>query len=430
MQDPKALAEQLLDFIDDSPTPWHATASAASWLAQAGFEPLDERDDWALESGKGYYVIRDESSLIAWRMGTRSAVHAGFRVIGAHTDSPGLRLKPNAEHAQQEWLRLGVEVYGGPILATFVDRDLSLAGRVVIRNEAGLETRLVRFEEPMIRIPNLAIHLNRQVNEEGLKLNPQTEMLPILGRSSAPDEPILKRELARRLHVEAEDILAWELGVYDTQPGSLYGLNQEFITDSQLDNLASCHAALAALTSTTACESTQIVALFDHEEVGSGSDKGADGCFLRDVMERIVLSTESGDRRAFYPALARSYMLSADMAHAWHPNFPEKHDPQHRPIINEGPVIKINSNQRYTTDAVTEGLFVDICRTLDIPYQKFINRTDLSCGSTIGPMTAAATGIASLDVGSPQWAMHSIRESAGVLDHEWMVRAMGAFYQR
>ncbi len=422
-------AQQLLDFIDNSPSPWHAVDSTIAILQQHGFEPLLEKEHWQLTAGKRYYTIRDESSIIAFVVGTQAPSESGYRIIGAHTDSPGLRIKPNPAQKKGPYLRLGVEVYGGPIIATFADRDLSLAGRVSIKTGDGpqaFESRLLRINESIMRLPNLAIHLNRGVNEGGLKFNAQDE-LPLIF-SHANDGVDFKGLVAERLQVDEAAILAWELAVYDTQPGAFFGAHQAFITNSQLDNLASCHAALLALNETLdePTAATQAIAFFDHEEVGSCSAKGADGSFLSDVLNRISATLDDGSQ-SHHQAIANSYMLSADMAHAWHPNFTDKHEPEHQPIINGGPVIKINTNQRYTTDAHTEALFVSICEAAQVPYQKFVNRSDLACGSTIGPMSAARTGIRSLDVGNPMWAMHSIRESAGATDHDYMIRAMAGF---
>ncbi len=423
-------AQQLLEFIDNSPSPWHAVESTATLLQAHGFKALSEKESWQLNTGGRYYTIRDQSSIIAFVAGAKAPSESGYRIIGAHTDSPGLRIKPNPEQKRGAYVRLGVEVYGGPILATFADRDLSLAGRVSVKTGSGaqaFESRLLRIDESIVRLPNLAIHLNREVNKSGLKFNAQDE-LPLIFSQPNPDGVNFKGLIAERLQVTKEDILAWELAAYDTQPGAFFGLEQAFITNSQLDNLASCHAALQALTETLtqASGATQVIAFFDHEEVGSCSAKGADGSFLDDVLHRISTTLDES-AQGHHQAIAHSYMLSADMAHAWHPNFSNKHEPAHQPIINSGPVIKINTNQRYTTDAHTEALFASICEDEKVPYQKFVNRSDLACGSTIGPMSAARTGIRSLDVGNPMWAMHSIRESAGAADHNYMIRAMSGF---
>ena len=349
-----------------------------------------------------------------------------MRIVGAHTDSPGLRLKPRAALAGDGLLRLAVEVYGGPILATFTDRDLSLAGRVVLRGAAGLETRLLRFDQPLLRLPNLAIHMNREVNEQGLKLNKQTELPLILGPLAAGEdgETQLRKLLSGAVEVEAERLLSWELAVYDVQKGCLWGPQEEFIADSQLDNLASCHAALSALMATEQPSATCVVALFDHEEVGSGSASGAGGSFVSDILARLCLQLGlAGEER--YRAMARSFFISADMAHAYQPNFPAAYEPSHKVMVNGGPVIKSNANQRYTTNAETAARFMALCEAAGVPCQQYAHRSDLGCGSTIGPMVAAQLGIASVDVGSPLWAMHSLRESAGARDHSYMIAALG-----
>lgn len=422
-------AQDLLDFIDASPSPWHAVDTAARRLLSNGFEELLETDRWTLRAGGRYFVVRGGGTLIAFSLGEYSPIDAGFRIVGAHTDSPGLRVKPLAPHVQEGLVRMGVEVYGGPILATFTDRDLSLAGRVNLRDADRIETRLLRFEQPLLRLPNLAIHMNRGVNEEGLKLNKQTELPLLLG---AMEGEIDARAnflalLASALDVDAAAIVNWEFNIYDVQPGAFWGAHREFIANSQLDNLASCHAALSALVQTAATRQTAVMGLFDHEEVGSLSARGAESCFLDDVLARISQGLGLG-WEAYKQALARSFFISADMAHAYHPNFPSAYEPQHHVRVNGGPVIKINANQRYATDSVSEALFMTLCDAAEVPYQQYTHRTDLSCGSTIGPMVAASLGVHTVDVGNPMWAMHSLRESAGVLDHLYMIRVLGGFF--
>lgn len=422
-------ALDLIDFIDASPSPWHAAATTSARLAAQGFICLDEAARWQLMPGGRYYVMRGGSSIIAFVLGSEPLVESGLRIVGAHTDSPGLRLKPRPASASEGLARLAVEIYGGPILATFTDRDLSLAGRVVVRTAAGMETRLLRFEQPLVRLPNLAIHMNRDVNEQGLKLNKQTELPLILGSLAEGEDAdaSLRMLLAAQLQVEADDLLSWELAVYDTQPGSLWGTQEAFIADSQLDNLASCHAALTALLAVQAPRATCVVGLFDHEEVGSESANGAGGSFLADVLARISLQAglDGEDTRR---VMARSFFISADMAHAYQPNFPNAYEPGHKVRVNGGPVIKRNANQRYTTDAETAARFMRLCEQAGVACQQYAHRTDLGCGSTIGPMIAASLGIASVDVGSPLWAMHSLRESAGVHDHADMIAALGAIF--
>ncbi len=415
-------AQDLLDFIDASPSPWHAVATCAQRLEAAGFCRLDEVDRWALQTGGKYYVVRGGASIIAFVAGVRPLAEAGFRMIGAHTDSPGLRLKPKpAEHAQG-MVRLGVEVYGGPILATFADRDLALAGRVLLKGER--EARRVRFPDPMLRLPNLAIHMNRDVNEAGLKFNKQTELPLLLGIADAREADRRFRDpIAAQLGVPPEALQTWELVAYDTQKGALWGVDREFIADSQLDNLASCHAALSALLALEQPESTAVVAFFDHEEVGSESAAGAAGSFVGDILARLAASQRL-DAEDSQRMRACSFFISADMAHGWHPNFPSAYEPCHKALVNGGPVIKSNANQRYSTDAQSAARFMQYCEQAGVPCQQYAHRTDLGCGSTIGPIVAARLGVASVDVGAPMWAMHSIRESAGVQDHLWMTQAL------
>jgi aspartyl aminopeptidase len=427
--EPRRSAQDLIDFIDRSPSPWHAAATLAERLRDHGYAPLDETQGWPLEPGGRYYVVRGDSSLIAFRLGRDDPAQSGFRIVGAHTDSPGLRVKPKAPMNGDTLLRLGVEVYGGPILATFTDRDLSLAGRLCLRAQGGVETRLIRFEEPLLRLPNLAIHMNRTVNEDGLKLNKQTE-LPLLwtgpGDPRSPAERFLAL-LAERAGCDPEAILSWELNVYDTQKGAFWGPDGEFIADGQIDNLSSCRAGLTALLEAPAGGATAVGAFFDHEEIGSESHKGAQGSFLADVLERIALGLGL-DAAGYRQALARSFLVSADAAHAHHPNFPNAYEPLHAITVNGGPAIKINANQRYATDALGEARFMEICRQAGVPFQKYAHRTDLACGSTIGPISSARLGLPAVDVGCPMWAMHSARESAGVLDQGWFAEALGMFF--
>jgi aspartyl aminopeptidase len=348
-------------------------------------------------------------------------------MVGAHTDSPGLRLKPHAAFSSDGLIRIGVEVYGGPILATFADRDLSMAGRVNVRIANGFETRLIKFDKPLLRLPNLAIHMNREVNDKGLKFNKQTELPLLFGESANGIEADAQflGHIAKSIKVEVKDIINFELNVFDTQKGIIWGANQEFIADSQLDNLASCHAALSALLANKKPNNTAICALFDHEEVGSESATGASGSFLADIVERISLHLNKEEKLR---ALANSFFISADMAHAFHPNHAGSYEPCHHVHINKGPVIKTNANQRYATNAESAARFIRLCEHAGVPYQEYAHRTDLGCGSTIGPIVASRLGVASVDVGSPMWAMHSVRESTGVLDHAYMIKVLTTYY--
>ncbi len=424
--------QDLLDFIDVSPSPWHAVAVVERRLIDSGFKRLYETDSWALQTGDRRYVIRDDSSLIAFIVGGEALSESGFKIIGAHTDSPGLRVKPKAAGLIDGMIRLGVEVYGGPILATFTDRDLSLAGRVSYKDNDGcIASRLLKFEQPLLRLPNLAIHMNRSVNDEGLKLHKQNE-LPLLLTTFAEEQlppDFFYSLLEQSCGIPKQQILSWELNVYDTQKGVFWGPELEFYADSQLDNLASCHAALSAMIQdgSLSAESTLVCAFFDHEEIGSESHKGADGCFLPDTLERIAAAMAL-DNESYKRTLARSFMISADMAHAYQPNFPNAYEPDHKVIVNNGPVIKVNANLRYTSESVSEAMFMDWCHQAGVSWQQYSHRTDIACGSTIGPMASAKLGIRTVDIGNPMWAMHSVRESAGVQDHCDLVKVLRCFF--
>ncbi|MEQ1777770.1 MAG: M18 family aminopeptidase, partial [Nitrosomonas sp.] len=381
-----------------------------------------------------YYVVRDDSSMVFFVLGHKALVESGFKIVGAHTDSPGFRIRPNAATVNAGGIaRLGVEIYGGPILATFTDRDLSLAGRVCYIDEQGnLAHKRVRFDQPLVRLPNLAIHMNRGVNDEGLKLHKQNE-LPLLFAQLTEEQlpqPYFLALLEQAAGIDAERLLSWDLAVYDTQKGTFWGANDEFYANSQIDNLASCHAGLQALLDDTVLnntESTLVCAFFDHEEVGSESHVGAAGSFLTDILQRISMAMSS-EREDFARALARSFLISADMAHAYQPNFPSAYDADHKVFVNKGPVIKSNASRRYSSESVSTAQFIRWCEEAGIPYQRYSHRSDLPCGSTIGPIASAKLGIRSVDVGCPMWAMHSIRESAGVQDHAYMIKVLRQFF--
>ncbi|MES2502090.1 MAG: M18 family aminopeptidase [Pseudomonadota bacterium] len=425
----KEQAQALLDFIDASPSPWHAVETVSQQLVAQGYQQLFETQVWQFAPLGKYFVVRGGASIIAFSLGSQPMVETGFRLIGAHTDSPGLRLKPQAAFGSSGLIRIGVEVYGGPILATFADRDLSIAGRVMVKSGADIHTHLIKFDQALMRLPNLAIHMNREVNDKGLKFHKQDELPLIFGEAEdgiEADQQFMQ-QLADSLNVKTADILTWELNVYDTQKGSFWGANQEFIANSQLDNLASCHAALAALLANNNSATTNIIALYDHEEVGSESATGASGSFLSDVISRIAAheNLTAADRLR---ALAQSFFISADMAHAYHPNFSSSYEPHHHVLVNKGVVIKTNCNHRYASNADTAARFMQLCDKVNVPYQQYSHRTDLGCGSTIGPIIAAQLGVATVDVGCPMWAMHSLRESAGVLDQSYMIAVLGAHF--
>ena len=382
----------------------------------------DERDAFRIEPGDRRFVRRGGGTIVAFVVGAESPATGGFRVIGAHTDSPNLRVKPNADVSKSGWQQLGVEVYGGVLLSTWLDRDLSLAGRVFLRAGGGVKARLVDLGRAVARVPNVAIHLNRGVNKDGLVLNEQRHLAPVVGLGK---EPVLRGVLARAIDVEEDAILGFDLCLYDVQKATIGGLEDELVFASRLDNLASCHAATTALLARTSPgPETRVVVLYDHEEVGSRSAAGAAGSVLRDVLGRIVDGHADRQAQALPRAMARSLLVSADMAHAIHPNYADRHEPQHAPQLNGGLVIKSNANQSYATDGETAARFEAICQDAGFRPQRFVVRTDLPCGSTIGPITAAQLGIPTVDVGAPMLSMHSCRELAGVTD---VARSIEAF---
>jgi aspartyl aminopeptidase len=424
----------LLAFIDASPTPYHAIAEVVRRLAAGGFRECSEAELWSISPGDRRWVVRNGGSLVAFQVGSESPIEGGFRIVGAHTDSPNLRAKPLADLVAHGYRQLAIEPYGGILLHTWLDRDLSLAGRVTVRGGGETRTVLVDFGRPLLRIPSLAIHLNREIKESGLKLNPQTQVLPLLGLENAPSfAALVTTELrAQQLaDVAPEDLLAHDLMLYDVQPSSALGADGAFIAAPRLDNLASCHAAVSALLGSTGGElgrATRAIVLYDHEEVGSQSAQGAAGTFLLESLERIVAGFKGGEPQGFARARARSQLVSADMAHAVHPNFADKHEPGHRPVLGRGPVIKSNVNQSYASDAISAGAFAALCAQVGVAPQHFSSRNDQPCGSTIGPITAARTGIPTVDVGNPMLSMHSCREMAGAADVEPMIRVLRAFF--
>lgn len=445
------VTSDLLAFLHGSPTPYHAVASGITRLKAAGFGALRLEDSWRdLKAGR-YFVTQGDSALLAfvWPGAPAAKAGLGFRIVGAHTDSPNLRLKPKAEYVKEGYLQLGVEVYGGALLNSWLDRDLGLAGRVVLR-EAGskgdgpLTTRLVHVPRPLLRVTQLAIHLDRDVNEKGLVLNRQEHLAPIAGLVGAPlpssaagaapppaSPKVSSRILelcAVELGVDPAQVVSLDLMVADVAAPTLGGLEDEMVFSGRLDNLAMCHAGLTALAGAQVGGSpvVPLVVLFDHEEVGSESAYGAASPTLPAVLERLVLAA-GGGREDYHRALAASLCVSADMAHALHPNYAERHEARHRPVLNGGPVIKVNAQQRYATCARTAALFQEICRAEDVPVQHYAHRTDLPCGSTIGPITATLLGIRTVDVGNPMLSMHSARELGGAKDPELMTRALGRF---
>lgn len=423
------LLDRLCAFLQASPTPWHATRDMALRLEEAGYQRLQETASWQLEASRRYYVTRNDSSIIAFQLPEGGALK-DLRMVGAHTDSPGLRLKPNATQRSAGWLQLGIEVYGGALLAPWFDRDLGIAGRVHLRQPDGrLTSVLLDVAEPVAILPSLAIHLDREANN-GRAINPQTQMAPVLMQDDQQDLNSLLQAWIQAQHaIENPDIVDFELSFYDLQAPSLIGVEQSLLASARLDNLLSCFIGLEALLANDGQQGALLVAN-DHEEVGSASACGAQGPFLGDVLNRLNAQLGGGSEESLIQLVQSSCMVSCDNAHALHPNFRDKHDEQHGPLINAGPVIKVNANQRYATNSATSALFRDLCREADVPVQVFVTRADMGCGSTIGPITATQVGVPTVDVGVPQWAMHSIRETAGSQDVEYLVRALTAFYNR
>jgi len=422
----KKTAEELLKFIGSCPTAYHTASTIKNILKDAGFEELSEKSAWNLVSGKGYYVERNGSALAAFISGKSSAA-SGFLIAGAHTDSPGFKIKNLSETKTLGTTRLFVEQYGGPILSSWLDRDLSIAGVVRLRGKTAGDFRLVDLKLPVAVIPNLAIHLNREINK-GFEYNVQTHM-PVIISASENGEDLLKKVIAREIDCRVEDLSYSDLFLYDSQKGHLSGFDQDLLVSGRLDNLAGCHAVLTALIAAEESEKTTVGIFFDNEEVGSRSLQGADSGFLMDILDRITI-VRGGSEEDRFRARAASFLISVDGAHAVHPSYADKHDVNYSPRLNGGPVIKMNAGFKYATTSETAAYFEGLCRTADVPFQQFAMRSDLPCGSTIGPLTSSLIGIKTVDIGIPMLGMHSIRETTGVKDQYYMIEALKAFYRQ
>jgi aspartyl aminopeptidase len=418
-------ARDLLAYIDASPSPYHACATTAARLDAAGFTRLDERTAWSAPVDRAY-IVRG-GTLVAWSepVGAGADPARPFRLLGAHTDSPNLRIKPHPDGGRAGFRQLGVEVYGGALLNSWLDRDLGLSGRVVTAGPGGEPVEhLVLVDRPLLRVPQLAIHLDRDVNERGVQLNKQQHLAPVWG-VGGPSEGGFGSYLAELVGSSggAGSVLAWDLMAHDVQPGALLGRDDELLAAPRIDNLASCWAATRALVAAAPADAAAVICLYDHEEVGSQSATGADSVLLGSVLERIVLA-RGGDREAFLRALAGSFCASVDGAHATHPNYVERHEPDHRIAVNGGAVVKHNSNERYATHADSEAVVVAAASAAGVPLQHFVTRSDLPCGSTIGPVTAARLGVPTVDLGMPMLSMHSARELCGAEDPALLVRLL------
>lgn len=462
--DKKAFAKDLIQFINNSPTAFHAVAEMISRLEKAGFTRLDETKKWKLEKGKGYYTTRNDSAIIAFIMGDQGA---GYRIIGSHSDSPTFKIKPNPEmKIEKHYVSLNSEKYGGAILSTWLDRPLSVAGRIMLKSKDPIHpvTKLVKVDQDLLIIPNVAIHMNRDVNE-GMKFNAQVDTLPLMtmGVGEKPHQDMLKEAVAKAADIKKEDILGMDLYLYDRAGGCLIGMEEEFISCGRLDNLAMAHVSIEALIDaygqgknkkktakavkdakskeeTSKEQATYVVVVNDNEEVGSGSKQGADSPYLKNLMRRICYAEVQGEGKGgganktapeelYLISLAKSFIISADLAHAVHPNHPEYHDPTNRPLMGKGIVIKHSSNMRYTTDADSAAVFKQLCNLAGEPYQEFVNRSDKVGGSTIGPITSSHIDIRGLDIGSPILAMHSVRELGSVDDHFGLFKILKEFYK-
>lgn len=427
--DSKDLSNALMTFIDESPTMFHAISSCKSELIKNEFNYLDPKTSWQLQEGGKYYTTLNDSSIIAFSINSTNIEAEGFKIIGTHSDAPGFRIKPHAQMTTQNYITLNTEGYGGGILSTWFDRPLSVAGRVALQSEDLLhpKTCLVDLNRPLLIIPNLAIHMNRDVNN-GVKINKQKDTLPILTFSHEPVETdLMIKLLAEELQVAPEAILDADLYLYPYEKSMCVGLNEEFISAPRLDDLSMAYSGLYAMLNNTSKKGISMFVCYDNEEIGSHTKQGADSPYLIRVMERIALALGK-DREALFMALENSFMLSGDVAHLSHPNYMEKSDPTNKVLPGNGPCIKVNANFSYTTDSDSYAVFAGICKAHNIPFQVFVNRSDERGGSTIGPIAASHLGIRSVDIGTPMLAMHSARELMAVQDFVYTVDAMKAFF--
>ena len=422
----------LEDFLDKSPVNFLAVKTIKEVLIASGYREIKASDPLGVvKAGDKLFVTKNDSSLYAINVGMETMAEVGFKMICAHCDSPTFRIKPNAEIAYEGGLvKLNTELYGGAILSTWLDRPLSLAGRVILRGDDALTpvTRLLHVKRALLTIPNLAIHFNRQVND-GVMLSKQKDMLPILGfgMGESKSGSYIKDIICEELGCEAGEVLDYDLYLYDTTPASRVGMNGEFVQSGRLDDLSMVHAGLEALTATGTGRTTNVLAVFDNEETGSATKQGAGSPFLASILERIV-TAQGGSREDFYRAIEKAFMISADNAHGWHPNYPEKMDLTNHPVMGGGPVIKYNASQKYVSDALSAAVFMEICRKAGVPCQKFVNHSDVAGGSTLGNILSGSIPLRGVDMGNAIWAMHSARETGSIADHVYCIKAFTEFY--
>ncbi len=414
-----------MHFLDAANSRFPASAEIADRLEKAGFAELKESAEFKLKKGGKYYIRRMDTAIIAFVMGSKPLNENGFAMASSHIDSPALKLKPESIKLDHEVCRVGVEVYGGPILHTWVDRELSISGRVIIKKGKGQEAITIDLKKPVAIIPNAAIHMNREINK-GFEYNKQNHLQAILSVQKHEGNPV-RSLIAEHLKVKPEDILEMDLYLYDLQPSSLLGIEEDLIVSGRLDNLAMTHAILSGIITAKNPAQTSVAVFYDHEEVGSESPQGANSSLLTEVLERISLS-QKGSREDFYRALRQSFMISADMAHAYHPAYAEKYDPDYSPLMNKGPVVKRNTNLRYASTSDSSLHFIQLCEEAKVQHQEFLVRSDMPCGSTVGPMVAALLGIPTVDIGNPIWAMHSVRETGGTQDHIDLIKVLKRYF--
>lgn len=422
----------LLEFIHQSASPFHCVEQIKRVLIEANFTELQFNNSWDLKKGCGYFVTQNDSSIYAFLMGHEPIEENGCRIIAAHSDSPTLKIKPVPEFVHQgKYIKMHTEVYGSPILMSWLDRPLSVAGRISIKSSDAFkpETRLVNIKEPIAIIPNLAIHLNRTVNE-GVELKKHIDILPLLGTltEGLEKENVLLKKIAQHINISIDDILDFDLNLYEAEKGQIVGINNEFISSGRLDDLAMVYSGLIALVSSKPSAQTKMLAIFDNEEVGSFTKQGAGSPILKHIIARIANQNHNATDSLFR-TIANSFMISADMAHAVHPNKAELHDPHMHPVLNGGPVIKYSANQKYTTDSQSAAVFKQLCMKANVPFQQFSNRADMAGGSTLGNVSISQMEIETVDIGNPMLSMHSIRELAGVKDVEYIEKVFKEFYK-
>lgn len=420
--------DSLIDYLAKGTSPFHVVDNTAKILEEHGFKRLNIKNKWELKENSKYFVTKNDSAIIAFTTAEKSKIRKGLKIVGAHTDSPSIKIKPQPEFEDEDhYLKLNTEVYGGPILNTWFDRPLTLAGRVSILKDDKLENININFKDPLMIIPNLAIHLNRKVNE-GQEIDKQKDLMPIIKTLNDNEdiEDYLINLIAEELEIDSTDVMDFDLYLRDTEAPIVMGSEKEFLNAGQIDDLGMAHAGLRALIDSNK-NGFKLLVLFDNEEIGSNTDVGADSPLLSNLIERIVYSLD-GSRADYLQIIENTFMISADMAHAVHPNHSDKHDPTNKPVINKGPVVKISSNRRYTTDSYSGGYIKKLCNENDIPYQNFVNNSNERGGSTIGPLNLRHLGLKSVDIGNPVLSMHSIRELYGLKDHELAINLLTAFY--